>query len=125
MPSVNTRDLSKMGYRELEMTRDLLTAYLDRNYAKGNDDILTDGVTFEFNPNSGEVFLTDDDYHALLINDDGKLEAWASCGNCGAENFASQITLDEDGECEECQNKKTCPDCFGLNGQHSRASCTE
>ena len=130
----SARDLSQFGNRELAMCADLLTAYSDNKFARDCDDILTDGVCVEFNPNSGYVFLTDEDYHVLMLND-GKLEAFNSCTNCGAEGFVSEFPLNDESECEECakvtahavelEKKTTCPDCFGVDGQHLRASCTE
>ena len=51
----NTQDLSKFGFRELKEAGKLLTKYCD------DSSILGEGVAIEFNPNSGNVFLLDED----------------------------------------------------------------
>ena len=92
----NTRDFSEMGYRELDMVGDLLKAY------KGNNDetrFLGDGVKSEFNPNSGNVFLVDEDYNVAMMNGD-KLEDFFSCPECGHEGFLEEMQHGED--CEGC-----------------------
>jgi hypothetical protein len=80
----NTQDLSKFGIRELKIARDLLSAYLE------NPDILGNGVAIEFNPNSGCVFLVDEDYDVAMMNGE-KLENWLDCPNCGNEGFYNDI----------------------------------
>jgi hypothetical protein len=57
-----------------------------------------------FNPNSGNVFLVDDDFRTFMLNDDDKLEEWVNCPNCGHEDFKSQVKIDVDneGHCEVC-----------------------
>ena len=77
-----TTDLSKYGYTELIEAAELLKAYSERN-AK----FLGDGLTLNFNMNSGYVFLSDEDYNVGLLTDDGKLEQFFSCSNCGFEGF--------------------------------------
>ncbi len=99
----NTRDLSKFGFRKIGIAAELLTKYADgrRSWASLEDD-LDGGVTVEFNPNSGEVFLTDEDYRVAMLNSDGKLENWVYCSNCGQEGFRSELLLDEEGNCGDC-----------------------
>ena len=80
----NTQDLSEFGCRELDMTAELLAAY------KENRDILGDGVTVEFNPNSGSVFLVDEDYNVALMSGDA-LELWYTCPYCGYEGFMEDM----------------------------------
>lgn len=84
----NTQDLSKFGYRELDIAADLLKAY-----ATSPPEFLTDGVTIEFNVNSGEVFLVDEDYNVAMLSD-GKLAEWYTCAYCGKEGFAEDIEDD-------------------------------
>jgi len=59
----------------------------------------------EFNPNSGNVFLVDGDCRVAMVNDNGNLENWVDCSNCGAEGFRSELPLDVDGNCAECAGK--------------------
>ena len=80
----NTQDLSKFGYRELDETAKLLAAY------KENRDILGDGATVEFNRNSGNVFLLDEDYNVAMMNGD-TLELWYNCPYCGHEGFMEDM----------------------------------
>jgi hypothetical protein len=102
----NTRDLSKFGFREIGIAAELLTKYADgrQSWASAEDD-LDDGVAVEFNPNSGEVFLADEDYRTAMVNRDGKLENWIYCSNCGVEGFRSELPLDEEGNCGDCVGK--------------------
>lgn len=68
----NTTDLSKFGYRELDMAGDLLKAI-----GKGlPDDFNDDEITVMFNPNSGYVFLTNSDYQVAMVDDDGYLYSY-------------------------------------------------
>lgn len=80
---MNTRDLSKFGYRELDMAGDLLKAIKDQGLPNGFDD---EGITVEFNPNSGNVFLVNEEFQTAMMNGD-TLEHFYSCGECGAEGF--------------------------------------
>ncbi len=74
------------GYRELNMAAKLLGAF------KGPSDqsTLDVGVAVEFNPNSGNVFLVDEDYNVAMMNGD-KLEDWINCPECGHEDFDSEF----------------------------------
>lgn len=72
-------DLSNFGYRELDIAGDLLKAY-----AENGSDFLNDGITLNFNPNSGNVFLSDEDFNVGVL-EDGKLVQFFSCPNCGNE----------------------------------------
>lgn len=92
---MNTHDLSEFGYRELDMTADLLKAYVDNG-----KNILGDGVKVEFNPNSGYVFLVDGDYNVAMVNGDN-LEFRYNCPICGHEGFLEDMQHGEDDE--ECQ----------------------
>jgi hypothetical protein len=75
----NARDLSKFGLREIGVAAELLTKYADgRSWASAEDELSRD-IAVEFNPNSGEVFLVDDDYGVAMVNDNGKLENSVVC----------------------------------------------
>jgi hypothetical protein len=70
----NTRDLSKFGFREIGITAELLTRYANGRQSWVSDqDELGDGVAVEFNPNSGNVFLVDEDRGVAMVNENGKL----------------------------------------------------
>ena len=102
----NTRDLSKFGLREIGITAELLTRYANGHQSWASDqDELGDGVAVEFNPNSGNVFLVDEDCRVAMVNDNGELENWVDCSNCGAEGFRAELPLDADGNCAECAGK--------------------
>lgn len=85
----NTKDLSQFGFREIKMASELLNAYV----LSYNDDIrdsLTDGITIEFNQDSGKVFLVDNEFNVAMMNDD-KLELWYNCSYCGHEGFKEDM----------------------------------
>ena len=109
--SENTRDLSKFGYREMDIAGDLLKAYSGGSYKiwEGENN-LSDGVVVEFNPMSGNVFLVDEDCNVAMFNGSDKLEMFLSCSNCGAEGFASEDddlkTIEEHGSCKPCFEKE-------------------
>lgn len=79
---MNTRDLSEYGYRELDMAGDLLKAI--KNGLP--DDFGGDGIAVEFNPNSGEVFLTNDEADVCMAVN-GQLESWYFTPYRGLEGF--------------------------------------
>jgi len=94
---ITTTDLSKFGYRELHLAKELLQALEDQGLPKDFND---DGLTIMMNTNSGSVFFTNSDYQVAMLNDD-KLESWYTCSNCGNEGFAEDV-MDDNGKCKEC-----------------------
>lgn len=80
----NTQDLSKFGLVELDEAGTLLKEY-------ANNSSVLDGseVHVEFNPNSGNVFLVDEEYNVAMMNGD-TLELWYSCPYCGHEGFLEE-----------------------------------
>lgn len=87
-----TSDFGKFGYREIEMVTDLLTEYKKRNYTRlANDYFDWSTMKPAFNMNSGYVFLTDDDYNVVMLNDDGKLDLFISTPYNGVEGFYDEI----------------------------------
>lgn len=92
----NTKDLSEFGYVELAEAAKLLTAYCDG----GDYDFLQDGVTVEFNPNSGKVFLVDSDCNVGMMNGDD-LEQWLNCPECGEEGFLEDLKESGNDCCRE------------------------
>jgi len=76
-----TEDLSKFGYRELDMTGDLLKAI-----KKGlPSDFYDEGIKVGFNMNSGYVFLTNEEYQVAMVDDEGKLYSFYSSPYEGKE----------------------------------------
>lgn len=74
---MNTNDLSDFGMIELREASKILTAYCDGKLtARAKENFGSKGVKLEFNTDSGNVFLVDDDYNVLMIDDDGMLDLW-------------------------------------------------
>jgi len=56
--------LEDFGFRELDIASKLLAAVAKYGYPKDFSDV---GISLGFNTNSGYVFLTNDDYQVLLL----------------------------------------------------------
>lgn len=94
----NTRDLMDFGHREKEMASELLKALKSKN---DKTRYLFDSVAIEFNPNSGNVFLVDEDFNVAMMNGEN-LEDFFSCPECGHEGFLEEMNHNEDdGNCQE------------------------
>ena len=105
LDNMNTQNLSNFGYRELAMASDLLRA-LAENEWRSEDDVLGNEIRLEFNPESGCVFLTDEDCRVATLNDRGELENRLSCGECGQEALPSRVAFsDYHNLCEACAKK--------------------
>lgn len=92
----NTQDFSKFGLIELDEAEKLLKEYANNpNVLDGN------GIKVEFNPNSGNVFLVDEDYNVAMMNGD-TLEQFYTCPQCGFEGFLEDMNHEPvDDECTE------------------------
>lgn len=88
MANTTLANLENFGIREIETAADLMNAY-------ANGEIPTwfydDGVTVEFNPYSGNVFLVNSDYQVLMFDDAGDLEGWYFLSYWGHECFISEL----------------------------------
>lgn len=84
----NTRNLSDLGYRELEMLRDMLTSQIKYGLP---DDFYEEDVQWEFNPNSGCLFFVNADYQVCMLNFDGVLEMYYTTPYSGHEGFVSEL----------------------------------
>jgi hypothetical protein len=82
-----TADLSRFGYRELQMAAELLHALKTSNDATR---LLGDDVSLCMNTASGYVFLSDEDYNVAMMNGH-VLEDWHTCSECGWEGFAEEL----------------------------------
>ena len=98
MNNMTLANLENFGSREIEEAADLM-----QEYANGNipDWFYNDGVTVEFNPNSGMVFLTNSDYQVLIMGDSGNLVGFHFLGYHGYEGTAEDLwQMFEDGDIE-------------------------
>lgn len=87
-----TTNLADFGYREIEMTRDLLDAWVNNGLP---EDFGTGGVHVMMNQNSGNVFLTNEDFDVAMINE-GKLESFYSSPYEGREGFFNELLAEYD-----------------------------
>lgn len=95
----NTQDLSKFGYREIDIAGKLLCVYAKKD--DNNKTHFFGQVTgVEFNPNSGNVFLVDEDYNIAMMNGD-KLEDFFFCPECGHEGFLEDMDHEGNEGCQE------------------------
>lgn len=85
-----TSDIGKFGHRELEMLRDIMNAWIDKGLPHDFDSV---GVVPMFNMNSGNVFLTNEDYQVCMV-EDGELQSFYSCPECGFEGFFHEMSDD-------------------------------
>jgi hypothetical protein len=83
MTDITTTDLSKFGYRERVIARELLEAWEVQGLP---EDFEETEVTIMFNMYSGNVFLTNSEFQVAMMCDD-KLESFYSCPQCGNEGF--------------------------------------
>ncbi len=108
MTDLLTADLSTFGNRELLIASDLLRAY-----AENRADFLGENITLNFNPNSGYVFLSDEDYRVgILADDENKVVEFFSCPVCGYEGTQEEAKAEgkdfegNDGYCsKDCSNE--------------------
>lgn len=85
----NTRDLAQFGQIELDEVANLLTAMRKHGLPDGFYD---SGVCPEFNPNSGYVFLVNEDFQVCMYDDEtGTLYMFHSCPECGEEGCQEDL----------------------------------
>ena len=88
---MTTTNLAEFGRREISIAGQILTAYAD---CKEICPYFTnDGVRLMMNTNSGNVFLTDEDYNVLMMNG-SKLEGFYSTPYAGHEGFFEDLLND-------------------------------
>jgi len=102
MTDIVSADLSKFGIRELIEAQELLKAYTEQGA-----EFLGDGLTLNFNPDSGYVFLCDEDFNVGILDDDGKLVQFFSCPQCGKEGTEANYPFSKfEGYCsKKCQKE--------------------
>ena len=85
-----TENLGDFGYRELDMAAELLSA-IKNGLPWDFDD---DGMRIGFNRNSGDVFLTNDEYQVAMVDDDGELYSFYSTPYSGYEGSAEDLAYE-------------------------------
>lgn len=118
MNNITLANLENFGNWEIEQAADLM-----REYANGNapDWFSNDGVTVEFNPNSGMVFLTNSDYQVLIMGDDENLIGFHFLGYHGYEGTAEDLwQMFEDGDIEP-EDWEELADVLEMEGMNSEA----
>src|SRR5689334_16409234 len=96
-----TTDLAEFGYREKKLAGELLQAMCSKGLPEGFDD---SGVTIALNRNSGFVFLTNSEYQVAMMNN-GKLESFYTCPQCGHEGFKDEMKHKGNAECRRYQKE--------------------
>jgi len=80
------------GYVERKEAIALWNALFENNLTElAKDSFQEDEAEVYFNPNSGYVFLSDDDYTTVMLNDDGKLDLFITTPDQGFEGFFDDI----------------------------------
>lgn len=88
-----TTNLADFGYREIKMARDLLDAWVDNGLP---EDFSNSGVILMMNQNSGNVFLTNDEFEVAMCSD-GKLYSFYTSPYEGREgSFEDLLSEYED-----------------------------
>jgi hypothetical protein len=92
-----TTNLADFGFREIKMARDLLDAWVSSGLPS---DFGTEGVVVMMNQNSGNVFLTNEDFDVCMCTVGGNLESFYSSPYEGKEGFFDDL-LAEYGDMHE------------------------
>ena len=83
-----TTDLANFGHREREMAEKLLKAWREQGLPQDFDN---EEVTIMMNQDSGNVFLTNDEYQTAMITVGGKLKSFYNTPYEGHEGFFSEL----------------------------------
>lgn len=114
-----TTDLSKFGYRELAILRDLLSAMLEHGLP---DDFWDNEVVPMMNTYSGNVFLTNSEYEVAMLTGDGTLESWYYLNGTGIEGFYDDlISMYEDGTITDDDDLEQLADLCENHGDSDKA----
>lgn len=87
MDEITTTNFSKFGARERGMMIDILNAWEKTGLPA---DFYEDTVSIMLNINSRYVSLTNEEYQVAMVNN-GKLESFYSCRDCGTEGFLEEL----------------------------------
>ena len=92
---ITTTSLEEFGTREREMAEELLKAWRTQGLP---NDFYDEKVKIMMNKNSGNVFLTNEEFQVAMMNED-TLESFYSCPECGHEGFKDEMDHEGDKEC--------------------------
>ena len=85
-------ELSRLGYREVGMLGEMLNAWADQNLSSLAKKYFGELTDWGFNPNSGFVYLTDEDDNVLMFNESmKKLDLFLSTPDEGQEGFIEDL----------------------------------
>lgn len=88
-------ELSRLGYREVGMLGEMLNAWADQNLSSLAKKYFGELTDWGFNPQSGFVYLTDEDYNVLMFNDSmKKLDLFLSTPDEGQEGFIEDLLVE-------------------------------
>lgn len=119
MKEIDYCDLAIFGERELLLASDLLRSYtlagqrrdgVNFNYRPESWD--DSAVKLAFNPNSGEVFLTNEEYQVLVNTDDG-VAMWYFTPYYGVEGTLEEIAEAFINDATDADGKPLPPDQWG------------
>lgn len=102
-------DLSEFAHRQLKEVATLIKKFATvceaNRTIRGWHAYCTDGLKVGLNHHSGNIFLYHQDCsHALMLNDNNKLETFASCSYCGHEDWFREMKFSSrDGHCINCR----------------------
>ncbi len=89
--TISTLQLEGWGYREMSMAAELLKQYADHGTGSVVGAEPQGTIALGFNPNSGNVYMTDEDFNCYMLNDDGEVEQWVYLSHSGEEGFLTEI----------------------------------
>ncbi len=106
---MTTTNLADFGHRERKLLIELLKAQNEEGLP---DDFGGENVHPMMNQNSGNVFLTNEDFDVAMINDNtGKLESFYTLHGTGKEGFLDDLLqmyndgeIDDDDDVEQFKN---------------------
>jgi len=85
-------ELSRLGYREVGMLGEMLNAWADQNLSSLAKKYFGELTDWGFNPQSGFVYLTDEDDNVLMFNESmKKLDLFLSTPDEGQEGFIEDL----------------------------------
>lgn len=93
-----TTNLADFGFREIKMARDLLDAWVTNGLP---EDFGGDGVILMMNQNSGNVFLTNDDFDVCMHAGEGRLYSFYTSPWEGREGSFEDLLAQYDDMHEE------------------------
>lgn len=88
MKTITTTDFSKFGYRERKLAEQLLHIWNEQGLP---EDFCDDEVTIMMNTHSGNVFLTNAEFQAAMMNGE-KMESFYTDPETGEEGFKNELS---------------------------------